>query len=210
MSITARQFKQATGVAVTSGTKLRQPEPGEILALFPNQTSGAQYLDDTALGLRICTLPTVGIRIVLERQRVRVEDLMPRKPGESNVGTILGTIAEKLFPGQVFVRYGFNYDTVYRYDTVVPSRQIIGSFLDTTVAENVTHFGWQFSIPKEKGKRRDTYFCKMISPLEIEVLANIEVDEKMPTKLSTLQSQFEAWYAESEDILDRFSFTDAS
>lgn len=205
MKITARQPHEITAVAVSTKTRLPLPEPQALFALFPNLGEGAQYFDDPALGVRSFILPRAQIRITFERIRMRVEDTASRRVEDLALGETLGMLAESLYPKGTFDRFGFNYDVVYRYDDVIPSRDVMGAFIRAENLEEVSHFGWQFTLTKEKGKRRETYFCKVVSPLEIQILANVELDRAFPVR-AELQKLFVSSYEEAQRVLETISF----
>lgn len=205
MQITARQPHEITAVAVSTKGRLPLPEPHAFFALFPGEGAGAQYFDDPALGVRSFTLPKLQLRITFERIRMRVEDTGSRRVEDLKLGETLGMLAESLFPKASFDRYGFNYDVVYRYDDVIPSRSVMSSFVEEGMLEAVSHFGWQFTLNKEKGRRRETYFCKVISPLEVQILANVEFERAFPSQ-EALQKSFEKSYTEIQNIPERIAF----
>lgn len=206
MMITARQPVETTVVAVSAAGNLRAPEPSAVFALFPEATAGATFFDDPALGVRVFTLPQQKIRLTFERMRMRVEDTASRRVEDLTLGELAYDLAQKLYPAGVFDRYGFNYDMVYRYDQMLPSHEIIGIFLKKEILEDVSHFGWQCTITKDKGKRRETYFFKVLSPLELQILANIEFDKHVPDR-AALQQELLRFHAESQKILDNLTLT---
>jgi hypothetical protein len=75
--------------------------------------------------------------------------------------------------------------------------------IDKDTIEDTTHFGWQFTLSREKGTRRETYFCKVVSPLEIRVLANIEFDKPLPPA-AELQKLYEKCYTECQTVVEHF------
>lgn len=206
MNITARQPLETTIVAVSPEKRLPLPEPADVFALFPGATSGATYFDDVALGVRAFTIPDAKLRLTFERIRVRIDDIGSRHVEDLTIAELLTQIAAKLYPPRSFTRYGFNYDVVFRYDQVIPSDRIMGAFFAKDMIESITHFGWQATINREKGKRRDTYFFKAVSPLELQVLANVEFDRHLP-EAAELQKQFQRLAIETQDVLNHLSFT---
>lgn len=206
MMITARQPVETTVVAVATGGNLRAPEPSAVFALFPDATAGATFFDDPALGVRVFTLPQQKIRLTFERMRMRIEDTAARRVEDLSLGELAHDLSHKLYSPGVFDRYGFNYDIVYRYDQMLPSHEIIGIFLKKEILEDVSHFGWQCTITKNKGKRRETYFFKVLSPLELQVLANMEFDGQIPDR-ATLQKELLRFHSESQDILNNLTLT---
>lgn len=206
MQITARQPVETTIVAVAAGRTLSLPEPAAVFNLFPEGTPGATYFDDAALGVRAFTVPHQKLRLTFERMRVRVEDTGSRQVADMPLAEVMARLIEQLYPPRSFVRYGFNYDVVYRYDQVLPSREVLGAFLKPDMIEDVSHFGWQCTITRDKGKRRETYFFKFISPLELQVLANLEFDRPLPDA-EALAEELRTGYTDSQKILEQLTLT---
>lgn len=207
MAIIARHIEGVSAVAVASGQRLALPEPRAVFALFPGEASkGARLLDDTALKIRTFTLPAVNLQIICEPSRIRFDMLKPHAPEEMRLGEIVGATTEALYQGVIFPRFGFNYDITFQYDTVIPQRELWKAFLKGELLEQMTHFGWQVTFQKEKGKRRDTCFFKVISPLELRVMTNVEVDRELPSSINT-QKLFEQWYTETQEIVKGVTFS---
>lgn len=207
MAITARNLESVSAVAV-AGQSLPLPEASAVFALYPGPLSkGARMLDDTALSLRSFLLPALDMRIIFEPTRIRFEGTAAKKPADMKLGERMAQAITALYPGRPFPRFGFNYDIAYQYDGVIQQGEIIGSFLDKEVADMVTHFGWQFSVFKDKGKRRETYFCKAVSPLEVRIMANIEIDRMLPESPEETQALYERCYTESQEIVDHLTIS---
>lgn len=207
MAIIARTLEGITCVAVTAAPPLGMPDPARVLSHFskPDQ-AGARYLDDAALGVRVFTFPQVELRLIFEPSRVRVEAMKPRKPDELKLAEILSTLVYDLYPKMPFPRYGYNYDITYQYDAVIPQQHVIGAFLDKETTDKTTHFGWQFTIQKDKGKRKETYFMKVTSPLEMRTMANIEFDAALP-KAKESQAAFVKCHMDAQGIAEHVNFS---
>lgn len=205
MQITARQPVELTAVAVSTKNKLQLPDPAGVFGFFSSGSEGAQYFDDPALGVRAFTFPALKLRITFERIRVRVEDTGSRRAEDLDIGSTLSKLSAALYPEKTFDRFGFNYDVVYRFDQMIPTESIIAGFIGSDMREEVSHFGWQFTLSKEKGKRRESYFCKVISPLEIDILANVEFDRMLPSPEET-QAQFVSNFGDVQAVLKNIAF----
>jgi len=207
MAIVARTLEGITCVAITSAPPLGMPDPAKILNLFPKEAQvGARYLDDAALGVRVFTFPQIDLRLIFEPSRVRVEATKPKKPEDLPLAEFLSMIVETAYPKMPFPRYGYNYDITYQYDVVIPQNHVIGAFLDKETADKTTHFGWQFTLSKDKGKRKETYFMKVVSPLELRAMANIEFDQPLP-KGKESQSAFVRGFEEAQKIAEHVNFS---
>lgn len=204
MAIVARNLEGVGIVAVSAARALPLPEAQTIFALYQGDNAkGARLLDDPALHMRSFIFPALSSQITFEPTRFRLDATEPKKPAELPLGREMGTIVEKAYPAHAFDRFGFNYDIAYQYDVVIAQREILATFLDKDTIEDTTHFGWQFTLSKDKGTRRETYFCKVVSPLEIRVLTNIEFDKPLPPT-ADLQKLYEKCYVECQDIVEHF------
>ena len=202
MAIVARNLESVSAVAV-AGETLPLPDPAAVFAHFSGPLSkGARMLDDTALNLRSFLLPALDLRVIFEPTRIRFEALSAKKPAEQPLGERLAATIAAVYPGRPFPRFGFNYDIAYQYDAVIQQRAILGAFLDKETIEDATHFGWQFSLAKDKNRRRETYFCKVVSPLELRIMSNIELDQALPADPKAAQALYERCYTECQGIVE--------
>ncbi len=207
MAIIARNLEGISAVLVSLSHALASPEPQKVFALFTGEVGkGARLLDDTALHMKVFTFPAMNLQIVFERTRIRFDATTPKKPDELRLGELMAHVAKNLYPEVPFQKLGFNYDIAYQYDVVIPQRQLWERFIAKDALEDMTHFGFQMSFQKEKGKRRDTYFCKVVSPLELRVLANIELDCALPSVDET-QVLYTRCYTESQEIVTQLAFS---
>ena len=207
MAIIARNTEAVSAVAV-AGQTLALPEASAVFALYPGPLSkGARMMDDTALRSRSFTLPALDFQIIFEPTRIRIEALTPKKPDELNLGEHLAIIIASLYPGRPFPRFGFNYDIAYQYDAVIQQNEIIKTFVDKETRDMVTHFGWQFTVMKDKGKRRETYFCKVVSPLELRIMSNVESDSLIPTDKNVANRLYAQWYTECQEVVTHLTIS---
>lgn len=164
-------------------------------------------MDDTALRFRTFTLPALDIQLIFEPTRIRIDALTAKKPDELNLGEHLAIVIKALYPGRPFPRFGFNYDIAYQYDAVIQQNEIIDAFLDKQTRDMVTHFGWQFTVMKDKGKRRETYYCKVVSPLELRIMSNIESDSLLPTNPDIAKQLYARWYTECQEVVTHLTIS---
>ncbi len=206
MAILARNL-ESVSLVVVAGETLPLPDPAAVFSFFQGaDAKGARMLDDVALNLRSFLFPSLDLRIIFEPTRIRFELLSPKKPAEFPLAERAAETLTALFPKRPFPRFGFNYDVAYQYDAVIQQRVILGAFLDKDTLEDTTHFGWQFTLAKEKGTRRETYFCKVVSPIELRVMANIELDRPFPATKEA-QSLYERCYTECQGIVEHLKIS---
>ncbi len=208
MNIIAKQINFSNIVCMFREGSVRLPEPGVLYSGYSaDEAKGSLFSDNVSMASRVFELPARGIQWVFEPSKVRLEERKHQTPDESNLAHELSRMMGKLYPDAVPTAYGFNYDVIYRLDSVVPADDIMKRFLKPETVENVRHFGWQYSVSKEKGKRFETYFFKVVSPIEIALHANIHLGREWPKREEALvQKQFEKGYAEIDEAVKQISF----
>lgn len=205
MAIIANNL-EGLSVAAVARKPLPPVPPEAVVAHLGKDTAGMRSLDDVALKVMVYTLPKPGIQIIIEPTRIRIDAQVAKRPEDMRLGERLGLLMQALYPSVAVARYGFNYDIAHQYDAVIPQREIIRAYLKEEAIEDITHFGWQCTRTRDKGARRDTHFFKVVSPLELRVLTNVELDKPLPDP-AALQAEFERCYAESRAITDQLAFT---
>ena len=208
MTITAKHIQRSNVIAAYADGVLRLPEAAQIFSLYSSeQAKGATFSDTPSMATRIFEFPVIGLQWVFEPTRIRLEDKMARSPKESRLAHEINRVLAVLYPDKRIVAYGFNYDMIYRMDTVISVKEIMGSFLDSAALEEVKDFGWQYTLARDKGKRAETYFFKAVSPIEYAVHANYHFNEAFLPKSEELQRSFERRYADADESLASISLT---
>ncbi len=180
---------------------------GTMYSLFPGDAArNSSLIDDAAMGFKIFSFPNHRVRIIQEQNRVRIEDISAKNPEESKIGEEAHRIIRALFPPRSFQSYGFNFDVYFRFDNVIPQREILSNFLSAEKLEDVRNFGWQFTIHPQKDDRKSTYFFKVISPIEIALHANVHHENGIPNSAEELQKACEKNYQDIDAIFDDLNF----
>ena len=207
MKITAKQIDRSNVVIAFPDGVIPPPEASKLFPLYTEaQSKGAMFSDNPSTATKVFDFPAAGLQWVFEPGRVRLEDKKHRSPDESKLPAELVRVMEALYAGALPVGYGFNYDMIYRMDTVIPMKDIMGSFLKPESIEDVRHFGWQYTLSKEKGKRLETYFLKAVSPIELAVHANFHFNDIRLPDADDLQKAFERSYANADGALSHLAF----
>ena len=71
---------------------------------------------------------------------------------------------------------------------------------------NLLDIGVQFTLEKEEGKRRETYFLKVTAPLEVAVHVNSHFFVSKILEPLDIQELFETCYEEIDDIAYNLKF----
>lgn len=202
MIITAKHIQRSNIIVTFAPGTIVLPEASQIFSLYTTeQVKGSTFLDTPSMGTRIFEFPVIGLQWIFEPSKIRLEDKMTRSPKESRLALEMCRLISSLYPKQSPNAYGFNYDMIYRIDTVIPVKDIMGSFVKPSTLEEVKEFGWQYTLVKDKGARAETYFFKMVSPIEYGVHANFHYNEAVLPKSDDLQAAFERMYADADESL---------
>lgn len=201
MNVTAKHIKLSNIVCMFKDGDIRLPEPVDFFACYTSdENKGAMFSDNVSASARIFELPTRGVQWVFEPSRIRLEDKKFRTPAESKLAHEFLRVQSRLYPSALSISYGFNYDILYQMDGVIPVGDIMRRFLKPETVEKVRDFGWQYSLSHDKGRRIETYFFKVVSPIEYAVHANHHFNQPV-IKETGLQSAFERSYVGMDGAL---------
>lgn len=202
MNITAKHIQRSNIIVTFPQGTISLPEASQIFGLYSGeQAKGSTFSDTPSMLTRVFDFPVIGFQWVFEPTKIRLEDKMNRPPQDAKLAHEMKRLLGALYPDRQPNAYGFNYDMIYRIDTVIPVKEIMGSFLKPSSTEEVKEFGWQYTLVKDKGKRAETYFFKMVSPIEYGVHANFHFNESVLPKSDDLQESFERKYADADESL---------
>ncbi len=207
MNITAKHIRVSNAIFVFKDGSFAPPEPAELFSLYSaEEIKGSLYSDNPSTATRVFEFPAMGLQWVFEPNKARLEDKRSRPPEESNIIRELIKMVTRLRPKAIPTAHGFNYDIIYRMDRVVPVGDVMSRFLRPEVIEEVKDFGWQYTLSKEKGKRLETYFFKMVSPIEYAIHANCHVNEPGVPKEEGMQKSFAHEYHVVDEAIKHISF----
>ncbi len=207
MNIIAKNVQRSNIVVVYDKKNLCETSPQDVFSLYSGENlQGSNFHDAPVMDLKIFTFPRRRLKIVFEKNRMRLEDETKEDPFSSKLGAEAHRIHSNLFQKVNSLAFGFNYDIFYRFDEVIPQREIMKQFLKETALEELNDFGWQFTLRKEKSKKSETYFFKVISPLEIALHVNYHFNQPLPLSQEKLQEFFEKCYNDTDKIIQFLSY----
>jgi len=207
MIITSKSIQRSNIIFAFPAEAILKPEPQDVFSLYsPEIAKGSNYIDDPAMEIKIFNFPVLRQKIVFERGRLRVEDETQEEPDISKRAAEAHRIKTVLFKELKPAAFGFNYDIIYRFNDVIPQREIIKNFVSNAEVENVKDFGWQFTLQKEGNKKLETYFFKVVSPLEIALHINHHFDKTEMPPPEKFQELFEKCYNSTDEILKSLNF----
>jgi hypothetical protein len=207
MKIIAKSLQHANIVLVAKEGGLNTIDPQQVMALFkPHDLRGSTFVDDPAMKVKVFGFPEKKLKIIMEEKRLRIEDLSGESPDSSKFGLEAYRLILELAKGLPLDSWGFNFDIFYRGDQVIPQREIMKNFVTDVEQDQIQDFGWQFTLVKPSEKKQESYFFKVISPLEIAIHANYHFSSPPVKSAEELQKYYEEYYSSTEKILQRLSF----
>ena len=158
---------------------------------------GMNFLDDATLRMKLLNLPKIGMSIVAEPGRIRIEDQMQREPGDSPLVSQALTSMKKLVPkGIPYAGFGFNFNIYYQLSDVVQIGNFFSQLAPTgmDLGSTLVDFGWQWTVAHKNGKQIDGYFLKVTAPLELIVHHNAHFNEGVIPQEEELSRRFSQAY----------------
>ena len=207
--ITSKSIYHANAAILFKGEGFHTPDNSEFAALYKGtQATGARFLDDPFLNAKILILPELKTRIVLERSRLRVEDESQDDPKKSNAIANLFHVYEQLFKNEKIEAYGFNFDIFYRFNTLIPIKEIYNSMFKGQPGEgrDLLDVGIQYTFDNQKEKYKEVWFTKVVSPLELAVHINRHFDRRKLPIHTDMKDQFVETYEEADKVVKSFKF----
>lgn len=179
------------------------------MGLFSGEDAkGARFNDNSNVNLKILEVPAVGLSIILEGKRLRIEDRSLKNPEDSSLIEHATTIFQKLFPNNanILTGYGFNFDLYYQLRDVVRINDLFAQINPSPMplGETLVNLGWQWTIARKDGRSFDGYFLKITAPLEVAVHHNLhQNDKKLPTT-EELKKEFITAFTETHEHISSF------
>ena len=206
MNITAKQIERSNIVYLFPTGTFSPPDAVDFFRLHTeSQRKGANFVDDPALRLRLFDLAALKYKWTFEPDKIRLDDQGFRQPVDSKMATefvrVVSAVSKRK-PSAV----GFNYDIIFKTDTVIPMKDIAATFIGDEEAERVRDFGWQYSVTRHKGAKAETYFFKAVSPLELAVHVNVHFQGTDIPEEKNLERLFEECYTAIDTAIERLSF----
>ncbi len=209
MDITSKSLHHANIVFVFEERKFVLPDNTALMAVYQGDlAAGAQFIDDPVLKTKVLDLPRLKTQIAIDLNRLRIEDFSQEEPENSNLINIALNIHQQLFNQIPLVGLGFNFDIYYRSSEVIRLQDLFKNFVDGKVLEknDLRDVGVQFTLEKEGGRKRETYFLKIIAPLEIALHINHHLPLKKLPEKDELTAMFEKCYKETDEVIQNLKF----
>lgn len=211
MAVTSKSLHHSNVVIVFSDTGFRSPEIGELASLYSGEDArGARFIEDPVLQTKLLALPKLNIKITIEGMRLRVDDDLGNDPKEARIIRDLLMTKKKLFSDTKVTGFGFNYDVYYKFNNIIPIRDIFENFFNKEVlgGKELRDIGVQFTVESGGGKIVDTWFFKIVSPLELAVHLNRHFSQStIPTEKEIARLFENCYNREIDEVIKSFEST---
>lgn len=206
--ITSKSLFHSNIVVLFQEQNFIAPDNSAFASLYSGQgVVGARFFDDPFIQLKTLTFPNMNLKISLEKQRLRVEDLAANEPKSSVLVQETLNICQKLFPQTALAGFGFNFDFFFRFNTLLPIKDAFARFFGNEPLQNtdLRDFGFQFTLDRGNGNF-DVYFLKVTSPLELAAHLNRHFNEQKLPQKEKLQKMLENCYNDVDKVVGQLKF----
>ena len=206
MKIIAKQIERSNIIYLFPQNTFPLPEAAEFFRLYTeSELKGVNFIDDPVMRLRIFDITALKFKWMFEPDKIRFDELGFRRPADSKMAKEFVRVVKAITKKKP-VAVGFNYDVIFKTDTVIPMKEIMENFIGGEESERVKDFGWQYSVSKHKGAKTELYFFKAVSPLELAVHVNVHFQGTDIPEEKNLERLFEECYTEIDKAIERLSF----
>ncbi|MCC6934710.1 MAG: hypothetical protein IT406_03445 [Candidatus Yanofskybacteria bacterium] len=203
--IVSKQLERMNAVVVFRSDGFSVPDNAAFSALYPGPAGkGMRFVEDQITRTSVLSVPSLRLVFAVEGNRFRVDDDSGQDPGSSPLPDHFRQALEGLFPGARPESYGFNFDVYFRFGSVLPSGAVFRSFVSDEIfrERDLRDVGVQFTMERNGGAQRETYFIKFVDPLEIAVHANIHVPSEDIPSSDGLRARLAAAYNDIEGVVN--------
>ncbi len=214
MKITSRSLHHANIVFVFDESRFLPPENHLLTSFYRGEAAiGSRFVDDPIMRTKILDLPKIKLQVTVEPGRLKVDDGSQEEPDKSSLIEEAEKIYRQFFQQNKLTGFGFNFDVYYQTDRVVRLEDLFDSFAgkEALRKRQLLHLGWQFTLEKDGGDRRETYFVKITAPMEVAVHANYHFSLNPPSylklpELPEMKKNFRDCYRETDELIKALKF----
>ena len=206
--ITSKSLFHSNIVVLFQEQNFVAPDNSAFGSLYGGDAAkGARFFDDPLMQIKELALPAMNLKISLEKQRLRIEDLAANEPQSSILVQETLNICQKLFPQTALAGFGFNFDLFFRFNTLLPIKDAFARFFGNEPIQNadLRDFGFQFTLDRGNGNF-DVYFLKVTSPLELAAHLNRHFNEQKLPQKEKLQKMLENCYNDVDKVVGQLKF----
>lgn len=208
MIITSKSLQRSNVAFVFKQEGFVVPENGEFTILYTGeQAKGANFMDDPVMRLKVYHLPKLKMTFTLEGTRFRIDQ--DSEDGNLNSAIILESLNayKSLFSKCNLESYGFNFDIIYRFDNTLQLNYLFSLIADSDKIldkRDLTALGVQFTL--QRPKRSETYFLKIVSPLELAAHTNYHFNSVQLPDEQKMKELFQKNYEEADTVIQNLKF----
>ena len=209
MVITSKSLNRSNVAFVFKQEGFVAPENGEFAILYTGELAkGANFIDDPVMRLKVYHLPKLKMTFTLEGTRFRIDH--DAEDGNLNLAVVSeGLNARKnLFSKCSVESFGFNFDIIYRFNNTVQLNYLFGLIVDggkILGKRDLTALGVQFTLQRPNN-RNETYFLKIVSPLELAAHVNYHFNSDLIPDEVKLKELLQKSYDEIDEVVQNLRF----
>lgn len=210
MVITSKSLNRSNISFVFKQEGFVAPENADFAMLYTGEPAkGANFIDDPVMRLKIFHLPKLKMTFTLEGTRFRID--YDAEDGNLNHAVIMEglNVHKNLFPKCALESYGFNFDIIYRFENSLQMNHLFGLLSDSDkilTKKDLVNLGVQFTLQNPVSGGSETYFLKIVSPLELTVHVNYHFNSgKLPDE-PQMKVLFQKSYEEIDQVIQHLKF----
>lgn len=206
MAIVQKSYHHGNVTVIFNPDRFAMPENADLGAIHRGEEAkGARLTDDAVLGAKVLILPAIGLRVTLEKNRIRFDDETSVPPENSRLPHDVPKIIATLFPNTPIDSWGFNYDIFFKTRNVIFIQNIFKSYFGDKALDGATLMdaGIQFTLGKKK--HQEVWFIKVTAPLEIAAHVNYHFANKALPTAEELKKMFAECYNKTDDLMAQFA-----
>lgn len=186
------------------------PENAEFTNLFSGEVAkGINFMDNPAMMAKLMDVPKLGLSVVWEGKRLRVEDRQSKEPEESLLVNRSHEIFGKLYKNRAneLAGFGFNFDMFFQLKDVIRINELFTQIHPASMetGDSLLDLGWQWTLSYKGGDHLEGYFVKITAPLEIAVHHNSHHKANVLPSEKELQKLFSAAYGKITRTIEGLS-----
>jgi hypothetical protein len=185
------------------------PDNGVFSSLYSGPNArGMRFVEDPLTRTAVLSVPPLNLVCALEGNRFRIDDDSRVEPAASSLASHFHESVATLFPNIAPEGYGFNFDVYFRFGAAIPSDLLFGTFMGSDIFKerDLRDLGIQFSMERNGGAQTETYFMKIVDPLEIAVHANMHVPSNQLPDAEQLKIRLVQAYADIDSVVNNLKF----
>lgn len=206
MAIVQKSLHHGNITVIFKPERFVMPENADLGGVYRGaEAQGARLTDDAVLGAKVLTLPAIGHKLTLERNRVRFDDETGAEPDKTRLHDDTRKIFDALFSQTSIDSWGFNYDIYFRTRDVIFIQNIFKSYFGEKALDGATLMDTGIQFTLDRRKYQEVWFLKITAPLEIAAHVNFHFSNKELPTAEVLKKMFIECYNKTDDLMAQFA-----